>query len=42
MIAFTGGDEGGRRVNMAAAAHFKKVTLELGGKSPISCSTTPT
>lgn len=34
MIAFTGGDEGGRRVNMAAAKHFKKVTLELGGKSP--------
>lgn len=34
MIAFTGGDEGGRRVNLAAASHFKKVTLELGGKSP--------
>lgn len=34
MIAFTGGDDGGKRVNLAAAAHFKKVTLELGGKSP--------
>lgn len=34
VIAFTGGDEGGRRVNLAAAEHFKHVTLELGGKSP--------
>lgn len=34
MIAFTGGDEGGRRVNELAAKYFKKVTLELGGKSP--------
>jgi len=34
MIAFTGGDEGGRRVNVLAAQHFKRVTLELGGKSP--------
>lgn len=33
-IAFTGGDEGGRRVSAAAAKHFKRVTLELGGKSP--------
>ncbi|VTU34453.1 Putative aldehyde dehydrogenase AldA [Variovorax sp. PBS-H4] len=33
-IAFTGGDEGGRRVSVAAAKHFKRVTLELGGKSP--------
>lgn len=33
-IAFTGGDQGGRAVNIAAAAHFKSVTLELGGKSP--------
>ncbi|MDO8300161.1 aldehyde dehydrogenase [Lacisediminimonas sp.] len=33
-IAFTGGDAGGRIVNLAAAADFKKVTLELGGKSP--------
>ena len=34
MIAFTGGDEGGRKVNVLAAEHFKRVTLELGGKSP--------
>ncbi|WPG41297.1 aldehyde dehydrogenase [Variovorax sp. EBFNA2] len=33
-VAFTGGDEGGRRVSVAAAKHFKRVTLELGGKSP--------
>ena len=33
-IAFTGGDEGGRRVSVAAAKHLKRVTLELGGKSP--------
>jgi acyl-CoA reductase-like NAD-dependent aldehyde dehydrogenase len=32
-LAFTGGEEGGRRVNIAGAADFKKVTLELGGKS---------
>ncbi len=33
-IAFTGGEAGGVAVNLAAAADFKKVTLELGGKSP--------
>lgn len=33
-IAFTGGDEGGRKVNELGAKHFKRVTLELGGKSP--------
>ena len=33
-VAFTGGDVGGQRVNEAAASDFKKVTLELGGKSP--------
>ena len=33
-IAFTGGDSGGRAVNLAAAEGMKKVTLELGGKSP--------
>ncbi|KAF1010963.1 MAG: NAD/NADP-dependent betaine aldehyde dehydrogenase [Pseudomonas fluorescens] len=33
-IAFTGGDAGGRAVNRAAADDLKKVTLELGGKSP--------
>lgn len=32
-IAFTGGDFGGRVVAEAAAKNFKKVTLELGGKS---------
>ena len=32
-VAFTGGEEGGRNVNISAAADFKKVTLELGGKS---------
>lgn len=32
-IAFTGGEAGGRNVNIAAAADFKRVTLELGGKS---------
>lgn len=33
-IAFTGGDGGGQKVNEAAASSFKRVTLELGGKSP--------
>jgi len=33
-VAFTGGDEGGRKVNVLAAQHFKRVSLELGGKSP--------
>lgn len=32
-VAFTGGETGGRQVNVAAAADFKHVTLELGGKS---------
>lgn len=32
-IAFTGGDVGGQKVAEAAAKGFKKVTLELGGKS---------
>ena len=32
-IAFTGGESGGMAVYRAAAADFKKVTLELGGKS---------
>ncbi len=32
-IAFTGGEAGGRAVNTAAAQDFKRVTLELGGKS---------
>ena len=33
-VTFTGGVSGGRRVNLAAAESFKKVTLELGGKAP--------
>ena len=32
-IAFTGGDAGGRSVYKAAAENFKRVSLELGGKS---------
>ncbi len=32
-IAFTGGDAAGQRINQIAARDFKKVTLELGGKS---------
>lgn len=32
-VAFTGGETGGRMVSLAAAADFKHVTLELGGKS---------
>jgi acyl-CoA reductase-like NAD-dependent aldehyde dehydrogenase len=33
-VAFTGGEEGGRKVNELAARGFKRVSLELGGKSP--------
>ncbi len=33
-IAFTGSDIGGARVSEAAARQFKRVSLELGGKSP--------
>ena len=33
-IAFTGGDTAGRAIYQTAAADFKPVTLELGGKSP--------
>jgi acyl-CoA reductase-like NAD-dependent aldehyde dehydrogenase len=32
-IAFTGGDVAGQKINEIAARDFKKVTLELGGKS---------
>jgi acyl-CoA reductase-like NAD-dependent aldehyde dehydrogenase len=32
-IAFTGGDQAGQKINEIAARDFKKVTLELGGKS---------
>ncbi len=33
-IAFTGSDLTGQRIYESAARHLKKVTLELGGKSP--------
>jgi len=33
-ISFTGGTETGRQVAVSAASHFKKVSLELGGKNP--------
>jgi aldehyde dehydrogenase (NAD+) len=33
-IAFTGSDATGRAINELAAKSFKRVTLELGGKSP--------
>jgi acyl-CoA reductase-like NAD-dependent aldehyde dehydrogenase len=34
-VVFTGGTEPGRQVSMAAAGHFAKVTVELGGKTPV-------
>lgn len=34
MVAFTGGEMGGQKVYEAAARGLKRVTLELGGKSP--------
>jgi len=34
MVSFTGSTRAGRRVSEVAAATVKKVTLELGGKSP--------
>ena len=33
-ISFTGSDATGRAINQSAAANFKRVGLELGGKSP--------
>lgn len=33
-VAFTGGDDGGRKVYVSAAEGLKSVSLELGGKSP--------
>jgi (Z)-2-((N-methylformamido)methylene)-5-hydroxybutyrolactone dehydrogenase len=33
-VAFTGGEAGGRKVYETAARSFKRVLLELGGKSP--------
>ncbi|HEV2235154.1 MAG TPA: aldehyde dehydrogenase family protein [Ktedonobacterales bacterium] len=34
-ISFTGSNEVGRQVNVAAAERFKRVTLELGGKNAV-------
>jgi len=34
-IAFTGSTEAGRKVVQAASGNLKRVTLELGGKSPV-------
>ena len=34
-VTFTGGTEAGRSAARAAAGHFAKVTIELGGKSPV-------
>ena len=34
-VAFTGSGETGRLIIQAAAGNFKKVSLELGGKSPV-------
>lgn len=33
-VSFTGSDRTGRQINEAAARQFKRVSLELGGKSP--------
>jgi aldehyde dehydrogenase (NAD+) len=35
MVSFTGSTEAGRRINMRASQTFKKVCLEMGGKSPM-------
>ena len=35
MVTFTGSTEVGRQLAVEAARHFKKITLELGGKSPL-------
>ncbi|MDN4075470.1 aldehyde dehydrogenase family protein [Fictibacillus terranigra] len=34
-VSFTGGSETGRKVNEQCARSFKRVSLELGGKSPL-------
>ncbi len=34
-VIFTGGTEPGRQVSIAAATRFAKVTVELGGKTPV-------
>ena len=35
MVTFTGSTEVGRHIGQLAAKHFKKCTLEMGGKSPM-------
>jgi betaine-aldehyde dehydrogenase len=35
MVSFTGGAEGGRKVIEGSKNNFKKLSLELGGKSPV-------
>ena len=37
-VAFTGSTEVGKLVAKAAADNLTKVSLELGGKAPTSCS----
>ena len=34
-VSFTGGSETGRKINEKCASKFKRVSLELGGKSPL-------
>jgi len=34
LISFTGGGEAGRSIMQGAAANFKKISMELGGKNP--------
>ncbi len=34
LISFTGGSETGKKVIQSSAEHFKKLSLELGGKNP--------
>ena len=41
-VNFTGSTGVGRRIGVHAARHLKPAVLELGGKNPCSCSTTPT
>ena len=40
-VAFTGSTEVGKLIVHAATGNLKKVSLELGGKSPTSCLKTP-
>jgi betaine-aldehyde dehydrogenase len=42
MVSLTGSVETGKWIARAAADTLKRVHLELGGKAPWSCSTTPT